>query len=116
MRPIPRKLLIHSGTIAGITDVDRWGQETVSNTAELKYIRIEPLKTMIRDKQNNQVQLSAILFFDCNNSRPKEPAFSQDTIITVDNVTYKIKTIEALYDENKLHHYELGLLSSGGGA
>lgn len=110
MRPIPKKLLIHSGTIAEITKVDRWGNATVPDPVVLKYVRIEPTKTVIRDKQNNEVQLSLVLFYDCKNSLPKGVKFTKDTVITINGEEHIIKTVEKLYDGKRLHHYEIGLV------
>lgn len=110
MRPIPKSMLIHSGTIAGVTETDRWGNETTSTPVDLKYIRIEPTKAIVRDKQNNEVQLSNLMFYDCKNSLPKGATFAENTVITINSKEHTIKTVEALYDGKKLHHYEIGLV------
>jgi hypothetical protein len=110
MRAIPKKLLIHSGTIKSITAEDRWGNVITTLPVNLKYIRLESIKTIVKDSQNNEIQLNTLLFFDCKNSEPKDVSFTKDTIITINGVDHTVKTIEPLYDVNKLHHYEVGLI------
>jgi hypothetical protein len=110
MKPIPRKLLIHSAVIKSVTSADRWGKETTSPDVTLKYIRIEPSSKLVKDKQNNDLQLSALMFFDVKNSLPAGTAFAQDQIIVFNNREYRVQLIDELYDADKLHHYELGLV------
>lgn len=110
MRSIPKRLLIHSATIKSIETEDRWGNVTTTPPVDLKFIRLEPTKTIVKDSQNNDIQLSTLLFYDCKNSVPKNVEFAKDTLITINGVDHTIKTVEALYDERKLHHYEVGLL------
>jgi len=103
-------MLIHSGTITGVTTTDRWGNETTTPPVDLKFIRIEPTTKIVKDKQNNEIQLSNLMFYDCKNSLPKGATFNEDTVITINGKEHTIKVIDKLYDENKLHHYELGLI------
>lgn len=110
MRAIPKKLLIHSATIKSISAEDRWGNITTTPPVDLNYIRLEPIKTIVKDSQNNEIQLNTLLFYDCKNSEPKDVVFAKETIITINGVDHTIKTLEPLYDERKLHHYELGLI------
>ena len=110
MRPIPKKLLIHNAIIKSIITEDRWGNVTTTPPVDLRYIRLEPIKSIVKDSQNNEIQLNTLLFYDCKNSKPKDVLFTKDTIITINNVDHTIKTVEPLYDEGKLHHYELGLI------
>jgi hypothetical protein len=110
MRAIPRKLLIHSATIKVVTATDRWGKETTSHPVDLKYVRIEPSSKLVKDKQNNEVQLSALMFFDMKNSQPAGTVFTQDQIILWNGIEYRVQIIDPLYDGSNLHHYELGLI------
>jgi hypothetical protein len=110
MKPIPKKLLIHSATIKAVTSTDRWGNKTTGAPVDLKYVRFEPSTKIIRDKQNNELQLSSTMFYDCKNSEPASAEFTKDTIITFNGTDYKVEVIEPLYDGHKLHHYELGLV------
>lgn len=110
MKPIPRKLLIHRASIRPIEAVDRWGKVILGNSQEMKFIRLEPFSKVLSDKQNTQVQKSCTLFYDCKNSLPRGFTFTKDMVITAENIDYRVQTIEPLYDENELHHYEIGLV------
>ncbi len=110
MRSIPKCLLIHEAVHAESTDSDRWGSETLVKRQKMDNIRIEPTEKVIRDKNNAEVQLAAILFYDCRNSRPKGMEFKADDIILVNKEMYKGQVCEPLYDAKKLHHWELGLV------
>lgn len=77
---------------------------------EIKRIRIEPTSKVIRNKNNAEIQLAAILFYDCKNSFPQDIVFSEDDIILFENGKYAVQLIESLYDNQKLHHYEMGLV------
>ena len=76
----------------------------------LERVRLEPTSKVIRDKNNAEIQLATVMFYDCKNSSPKELSFKTDEIIVFNGQRHQIKTIEPLYDEKKLHHYELGLI------
>ena len=115
MHPIPKKLLIHAVTLSKVESKDRWGKETEGEGMELKYVRMEPSGKVVRDKNNAEVQLSAVLFYDCKNSSPKGIQFCEDDKITFNGQKHRIQTIEPLYDRKKLHHYEIGVIKDAKG-
>lgn len=110
MRPIPKKLLIHTVTHARIEDSSRWEEGELTNQKELKYVRMEPSSKVVRDKNNAEVQLSSTLFYDCKNSWPRGIEFVVDGVILFDGQKYAIQLVEPLYDGQRLHHYEVGLI------
>lgn len=112
MRPIPKKLLIHSVSLARAESEDRWGNSVGGIDLKLTKIRVEPSSKVIRDKNNAEVQLAAVLFFDCKNSGPLDYAPKVDDVIDFNGQKHRVQIIEPLYDGEKLHHYELGLLKS----
>lgn len=67
----------------------------------------------IRDKNNAEVQLAATLFYDCRNSRPSDVSFEVDQVVDFNGQKHQIKTVETLYDNLKLHHYEIGMVRYG---
>lgn len=77
---------------------------------ELHSVRLEPSSKVIKDKNNNEIQLAATLFFDCKNSKPQNASFEEGDIVVFNNQKHKIQLIEPLFDEKKLHHYEIGLV------
>jgi hypothetical protein len=107
MQPIPKSLLIHKASIKGIKSTDIWGVENCSPFIELKYVRFEPYKRIIRDKSNNEIQSNTQMFYDCRNSRPKNQGFNTDTIISINGEEKRVISVEEHYDNRKLHHLEI---------
>lgn len=110
IKPIPKKLLIHTVIYGKEEENDRWGSGTFKEKQTIKHIRIEPSSKIIRDKNNAEIQLAATVFYDCRNSLPRGMVFSLDDIIIFNGQKYQVKDIEPLYDRKKLHHYELGVI------
>lgn len=71
---------------------------------------MEPSSRVVRTTNNAEVQLSATLFYDCRNSRPRGVEFKEDDIITFNGQKLSVKVVEPLYDEGRLHHIEMGLI------
>lgn len=74
-------------------------------------MRMEPSSKVVRDKSGVEIQLAATLFYDCRNSRPQEISFAVDDIVTFNGQKHRIVLVEPLYDGDRLHHYELGLIA-----
>jgi len=91
-------------------ETDRWGKESPGAEQELRCVRMEPSSKVVRDKNGAEIQLAATLFYDCQNSRPKGARFLVDDIIIFNGQKHSIQLVEPLYDGEKLHHYELGLI------
>ena len=113
MKPIPKRLLIHTATLYQRVNVDKWGKGELNGGQAMSNIRIEPSKQIIRDKNNAEVQLAATLFYDCRNSRPLNMTFVVDQIVDFNGMKHQIKVVEPLYDNSKLHHYEIGMVKYG---
>ena len=113
MKPIPKKLLIHTIMLYEKTSIDKWGSEKLDDGQVLTKVRIEPSNQIVRDKNNSEIQLAATLFYDCRNSQPIGINFKVDQIIDFNGQKHQIKTIEPLYDKLKLHHYEIGMVRYG---
>lgn len=110
MKPMPKNLLIHTADLNAVT-TDKWQAETLTLLATLSKIRIEPMSKLVTDKQNRQITISAMLFYDCTVSKmSKSATFAEGQRVVFNGKKYTIETIEPLYDEKKLHHYELGLV------
>lgn len=89
---------------------NQWGEGEVVEENEINFVRIEPSSKVIKDKNNNEIQLAATLFFDYKNSKPQSTSFEEGDIVVFNNQKHKIQLIEPLFDEKKLHHYEIGLV------
>ena len=110
MRAIPKTFLIHTVMLHKQTEEDRWGNGSLDAGTELTFVRVEPSSKNVRDKNNAEIQLAATMFYDCKNSRPKDQTFAVDDIIVFNGMKHKIQTVEPLYDNKRLHHYEVGLI------
>lgn len=113
MRPIPKSLLIHTATLHKKINKDKWGKGELDQGVGLTYVRLEPSGKIVRDKNNAEIQLVATLFYDCKNSRPKDVVFKVDDLIAFNGVMHRVEVVEPLYDDKRLHHYELGLVKGG---
>ena len=110
MKPMPKNLLIHSAELISVSEKDQWQEEQTGKSVHLEKIRIEPFSKLVTAKDNRQITLSALLIYDCRNSRPKNIQFEQDQKVMWNGIEHVIETIEPLYDGGILHHYELGLI------
>lgn len=110
MKPIPKNLLIHSAELISVSEKDQWQEEHAGESKHLEKIRIEPISRLVTAKDNRQITLSALLIYDCRNSRPKNIQFEQGQKVMWNGIEHVIETIESLYDGGRLHHYELGLI------
>lgn len=107
MRPIPLKLLCHTAILHTVT-TDKWGVATTFDVG-LNRIRVIPSSEVITDKQNNQVKLSAVLFYDCFSSVPNNIDWSNYDKLSYSGNTYDIISIKAFTAANRKHHIEVGL-------
>ena len=110
MQPIPKRLLIHTVTLYETSKKDAWGTVALDKGKELTHVRLEPSGKIVRDKNNAEIQLAATLFYDCKNSRPAGLTLKVDDVVAFTGETYRVQTVEPLYDDKHLHHYEIGLV------
>ena len=107
MKPIPKSLLIHSAAVYEEIE-NSWQEAEKKLIAELSCVRIEPCSKLIVSSNNRSVTLSATLFYDCRNSAPAVE-FKAGQLVEFNGKTYRVETVEELYDKQKLHHLEVGL-------
>ena len=107
MKPIPKSLLIHSATLYEVVE-NSWQETEKKELAKLSRVRIEPSTKMIISSNNRSVTLSATLFYDCRNSQPAVE-FKPGYLVEFEGKTYRVELVEVFYDQNKLHHLEVGL-------
>ena len=104
MMPIPKRMLPHEVTYQKRGKTDRWGNSEETIGTKIKYVKVEPTTKIVRDKNNAEVKLSAMLFYDCKNSSPKGVSFARDDIIVFQGAKHKVQIVESLYDNKQLHH------------
>lgn len=109
MRPIPRQLLIHNADLLTPTGTDIW-HETTYQSVSLARVRVDPSTKLVRSKDNTEVQLSAVLIYDCRNSRPQGVCIAAGQCVDWGGTRYRVATVEPLYDGQRLHHWEVGLV------
>lgn len=109
IKSIPKKLLIHSGELLKAVPGD-WGSSGLEHLADLDRIRVEPSSKVVRDKNNAEIQLAALMFYDCKNSKPTGQIFEEDQIFDFNGQKHRIVSVEPLYDGRKFHHYEIGMV------
>ncbi|MBS5873431.1 MAG: hypothetical protein KIC46_04850 [Clostridiales bacterium] len=111
MIPIPRSALPHNIVLRAPGQTDAWDGETERSAGtEIRYVRIEPSSKLVSDTQNGQIQLSALLFYDCTNSTPRGISWKQGQKITFNGQPMTVQVVEPLYAAQALHHYEIGLV------
>ena len=108
VKPIPKSLLIHSAELFEVKE-NSWQSEQRTLTAQLSFIRIGPTSRLVVGKENRSEELSAVLFYDCRNSRPKAVEFFEGQRVEFGGKTYRVQTVDRIYDDKRLHHYEVGL-------
>lgn len=113
MRAIPKKLLIHNLNIYEEVSTKDWDSKKLKKIGDLKRVRIEHSSKIIRDKNNAEIQLAAFIVFDCRNSLTSK-TLKEDMIIGFNYERYRVVSIESMYDESRLHHYELELVRYAG--
>lgn len=112
MKPIPKSLLPHSVMLhKKVNAGGRFEEDFLDSGTKLTYVRMEPSSRIVRDKNGAEIQLAATLFYDCKNSIPNGISFKVDDVIVFNGQKHRVQVVEPLYDRNKLHHYELGLVS-----
>ncbi|MCM1055539.1 MAG: minor capsid protein [Bacteroides sp.] len=109
MKPIPKSWLIHTACAVELKEREGWEEPSERKRTELSRIRVEPSSNLRISKSNIQVQLSAVLFYDCRNSRPRDFDFSRADKVEYDGEQYDIVSVQKHYDDRKLHHMEVEL-------
>ncbi len=114
MKAIPKSLLSHQASVYRETETGQWGGGNLELMGNLVRIRIEPSSRVVRDKNDREMQLSAVLFVDCKNSLNTAGTLEEDLILDFQGTRYRIVSVEPLYDEKRLHHYEIGMVRYAG--
>lgn len=104
--PIPRRLLIHSGTLVPYVSP---GPPVVYGTGvTLSKVRFEPVKQNAMTSLGDMKADRFILFFDCVNSFPKGQAFAMKDKITFGSIALSVRKVTPCYgDSGAVHHYEV---------
>lgn len=110
IKPVPLKLLIHTVTLRHKSNDGNWNDSDYTEQT-LYHVRLEPKKTMVYSKENQQITMNSILFID-NTHSTKPDNISLDDDIVFNGEVFTIKSIDKHYalDSDVPHHYEIGLV------
>lgn len=119
LRTIPRKIMKNSATLLAPNTVDRYGA-VVSTSYGLTKIHIQPTHSVVKSKDDKEVRLNAVLFYDPRVSKPAVDFQALQTSADEKNaqlkvvyggLTYTVELVDLVPDdEGQLHHIELGLV------
>lgn len=109
-KPISKRFLIHSATLKTAETRDKWDKVISATDVPLTFIRVDETNKLVQSSTNMEEQLTAIVFYDTINSRPQNVTFVKDQILVYNGDERRIKTIEPMYDNSRLHHYEIGII------
>lgn len=118
LKPIPEKILQSVATVTVCTGVDRYQNQTV-DTYTVKKVHLQPTNEIRKATDNTAINLRSLLFVDARISKPHldwavlfqtAQEAKGDMKITVRGVEYTVISVDELRDdEDRLHHYEIGL-------
>ena len=122
LKPIPGKILQSTATVDVCTGVDRYQNQTVT-TYTVNRVHLQPShgirKSNNNTSTNSNISERSILFVDARISKPhldwaalfqSAQEAKGDVKVTVRGVTYTVMNVDELRDdEDRLHHYEIGL-------
>lgn len=118
MVKIPRWARPHTVTYKHYTGLDIHQKPQYGTPLTIKYVRMEPSQKIVLTKENTQVQLASVLFYDCQDSpatgtdgKSASVTFTNLDVITFGNRNYTVLSVDALYDKaNTPHHLEVSLI------
>lgn len=109
VKPIPKRLLIHSVDYREYIQDDRWG-DRFADPITLRFVRVEPATALNRDATKEEIPARAILFLDRVFTRPfVEP--KEKSRVTFQGHEYEVHEVKALYAFGPdVHHFEVVLV------
>lgn len=112
MIAIPVDMLPHSCIMRVMGQPDIFGDRQIIDEYLLERVRIVPRNTVKTDTDGAVYKNKGKMYFDCINSIPSSAEFLEDgcrDIILFEGREYAVTSVKKLYDEDKLHHLEIGL-------
>ncbi|MHB1152094.1 MAG: putative minor capsid protein [Eubacteriales bacterium] len=119
LKPIPARILKHSAILKKCTGTDAWEKPTYADYT-LSRVCIQPSNKTVKSKDNTDITLSGLMFYDCRLSSPRNldlkalknqaDAAGGDMLLVFGSETFTVETVETLYDDvGSYHHTEVGL-------
>lgn len=118
MVKIPRWARPHTVTYKHYTGTDIHQKVQYASPLTIKYVRMEPSQKIVLTKENSQVQLASVLFYDCQDSPatdadgdPASVTFTNLDVVVFGGRNYTVLSVDTLYDKtNAPHHLEVNLI------
>ncbi|WP_418290622.1 putative minor capsid protein [Massilicoli timonensis] len=120
LRPIPRRILSDNAILKIPTSIDIY-QNPIYETYNMNNIHVQNTNQVIKNTENTEVVLRAVLFFDCRLSSPigldiwslERDANKVSASMKVEYAgdTYTVESVDLVPDDcGNPHHYELGMV------
>ena len=113
IRAIPKSLLIHTVTHAKLKESDRWGAESLQISVQLNLYGLSHPARLSATRIMRRYSLRQQCFMTVKTAVREAWNLKQTTLSVFNGERFKVKICEPLYDERKLHHWELGLVKHG---
>ena len=109
IRPIPKRLLIHSVEYREFIEDQRWGS-SFADPIPVTFVRVEPATSMSRDTSKEEVVARSVLYIDRVNTKPFLQPKEKDRII-FGGEEYEVHKIDVHYAFGpRIHHLEVELV------
>ncbi|MFB4164802.1 putative minor capsid protein [Alteribacillus sp. JSM 102045] len=110
IRPIPKRLLIHSIMYIEKMDGDGWNDSSSPAPIDIERVRVDAATSITRDSDKRSVTADHVLFIDRVHSsqffRMKE-----GSTVEFNGREWKVESVKEFYDfREQPHHYEVGLV------
>jgi hypothetical protein len=114
-KPIPKALLPHTVILKTSKALKMHPVDSVCFDEEfdeiiLYNVRVENNEKVRQTKSGDNRTSGARMYFDCENSVPKNIDFNTEQLIVFCGVTYKIEAIKSVMAANKIHHYRIEII------
>ena len=118
MVKIPRWARPHTVTYKHYIGTDIHQKPQYDAPVTIEFVRMEPTSKIVLTKDNTQVQLASVLFYDCRDSpatdatgNPATVTFGSLDVVTFGSRDYTVMPVDTLYaKEVTPHHLEVGLI------
>jgi len=109
IRPIPKKLLIHSVEYREFIEDQRWG-DGFADPVTMEFVRVEPATSMNRDTSKEEVVARTVLYIDRVHTKPFVQPKEKDKVV-FQGEEYEVHKVDVHYAFGpRIHHLEVELV------
>lgn len=110
IKPIPKKMLVHTATYAPYQGKDAYQKATYGDSVQLYNVKFEPVKKPSLTSLGEQKDDRMKMFFDGVNSSPSLTFYEFDKV-TFSGQDYIIREAQPFYGlSDSIHHWEIILV------